>query len=270
LALKAVEALRFMRFRSCFGYAAYPLFAVLLFAPFALRAQDATPQQQPTDPMQTQTDQSESQSTPQQRAEVLRQAQERVNARRKLRIRQIIQDTYSHKYEFDFGAGYQRFRPGETLQHDSEKGWDVDLTDYLKGDLGVTVDARGYYGTAFTGLHPNGINEAYKPGISQYAILAGPRYRFFKGQHWGWTGQAEVGVEHGNFGTGTNGLPPQYVGLYNDATVLAVSVGASVDYNLGPGLAIRLTPNYVITNYGSSVQYNAGGNLGIVYRFGRK
>jgi hypothetical protein len=52
--------------------------------------------------------------------------------------------------------------------------------------------------------------------------------------------------------------------------VLNISAGASLDYNLGPGLAIRLTPNYLITNYGSTMQYNAGGNLGIAYRFGRK
>ncbi|HTW47349.1 MAG TPA: outer membrane beta-barrel protein [Acidobacteriaceae bacterium] len=259
-----------MRFRKCSGYAAYPLFAVLLFAPLAARAQGATPQQQPTDTTQQQSDQTQPQST-QQRTEVLREAQERVNARRKIRIKQIIQDTYSHKYELDWGGGYLRFRPGNTLQHNSESSWNVDLTDYLRGDLGVTVEGRGYYGTAYTGTHlGSGIAQAYEPSISQYAIMAGPRYRFFKGQHWGWTGQVEAGMDHGNFGTGTNGLPPQLVGLYTDTTVLAVSAGASVDYNLGPGLAFRLTPNYLITNFGSTFQYNAGWNLGVVYRFGRK
>lgn len=257
-----------MRFRKSSGYAAYPLVAALLFVPLILRAQVGTSQQQSTVP-QPQGNTQE-QSTPQQRAEVLRQAQARVNARRKVRIRQIIQDTYSHKYELDFGGGYLRFRPGNNLQHNSESAWDVDLTDYLKGDLGITADFRGYYGTAFTGLHPNGIPQAYLPSISQYAFLAGPRYRFFKGQHWGWTGQVEAGVEHGNFGTGTNGLPPQLVGMYTDSTVLAVNVGASVDYNLGPGLAIRLTPNALFTEYGSTMQFNKGGELGVVYRFGRK
>ncbi|HTV13134.1 MAG TPA: hypothetical protein VME68_00375 [Acidobacteriaceae bacterium] len=257
-----------MHFRKCSGYALYPLFAALLFAPFAVRAQ----QQQPGDTtQQQQPDQTQPQSTPGQRAQVLREAQERVNARRKIRVRQIIADTYSHKYELDFGGGYLRFRPGNTLQHNSESSWNVDLTDYLRGDLGVTLEGRGYYGTAYTGTHVgSGLAQAYEPGISQYSIMAGPRYRFFKGQHWGWTGQVEAGVGHGNFGTGTNGLPPQLVGLYEDATVLNVTAGASVDYNLGPGLAFRLTPNYLITNYGSTMQYNAGWNLGMVYRFGRK
>lgn len=250
-----------MHFRKC-----SLLFAVLLLAPLAVRAQQ---QQQPADTTQQQqtTDQAQPQSTPEQRSQVLREAQERVNARRKVRIRQIIQDTYSHKYELDFGGGYLRFRPGNVLQHNSESSWNVDLTDYLRGDLGVTIEGRGYYGTAYTG--PNQYSK-YEPSISQYSIMAGPRYRFFKGQHWGWTGQVEAGMGHGNFGTGTGGLPPQLIGLYKDATVLNVTAGASVDYNLGPALAFRLTPNYLITNYGSTMQYNAGWNLGMVYRFGRK
>ena len=250
-----------MHFRRCSGYAAYPLLAVLLWAPFAVRAQDSTPQQT-TDAMQTQP-----QSTPEQRAQVLREAQARVNARRKLRVKQIIQDTYSHKYELDFGGGYLRFRPGNSLQHNSETGWNVDITDYFRGDLGVTADFRGYYGVAYTGTNQYSV---YEPSISQYTFLAGPRYRFYKGQHWGWTAQVEAGAGHGNFGTGTNGLPPQLVGLYTDTTVLNVSAGASLDYNLGPGLAIRVTPNYLITDYGSTFQYNPGFNLGVVYRFGRK
>ena len=263
-------------FRSRSGYApvpfgmyplaVVPLFAALLFAPSVIRAQD-TQQQAPPGTAESQSEQPQQQSTPEQRSEVLRQAQARVNARRKIRIQQIIQDTYSHKFELDFGGGSLRFRPGNDLQRMNEAGWNVDLTDYLFGDLGLTADFRGYYGAAYTGANPYSV---FNPSISQYTFLAGPRYRFFKGQHWGWTAQALAGAGHGNFGTGTHGLPPQLVGLYTDATVLNFSGGASVDYNLGPGLAIRLTANELVTNYGSTFQENLGGNLGVVYRFGRK
>jgi hypothetical protein len=256
-----------MRFRKFSGYAVYPLFAVLLFAPSATRAQDASPQQPAGTPQSQPPDQSEPQSTPQERAEVLRQAQARVNARRKIRVRQIIADTYSHKYELDFGGGSLRFTPGNTLQHMNEAGWRVGITDYLHGDFGVTADFRGYYGTAYTGANPYSV---FNPSISQYTFLGGPAYRFFKGQHWGWTAQALAGAGHGNFGTGTNGLPPQLVGLYTDTTVLNFSGGVAADYNLGPALAIRFSANELVTNYGSSFQENLGGNLGIVYRFGRK
>ena len=254
-----------MRFRPFLGYTVCPLVALLLLAPSVLRAQD-TSAQTATGSSSSQVDQNQPPSQ-QERSQVLREAQERVNARRKLRIRQIIQDTYSHKYELGFGGGYLRFTPGNSLQRVSEPGWQIDLTDYLHGDLGISADFRGYYGTAYTGTNPYSV---YNPGISQYTFMAGPRYRFFKGQHWGWTGQVLAGVGHGNFGTGTNGLPPQLVGLYTDGNVLYVSPGASADYNLSPAVAIRWDGYDVFTNWGSGFQSNLGGGMGIVYRFGRK
>jgi hypothetical protein len=65
-------------------------------------------------------------------------------------------------------------------------------------------------------------------------------------------------------------LPPQLVGLYTDSTVLNFLGGVSADWNLSPSVAFRFSGNEVITNYGSSFQENLGGNLGIIYRFGRK
>jgi len=252
-----------MQFRQRFGSAVLSSLAILLLAPASMRAQDSQTQQQ-----QDQTVQNAPQ-TPKERADVLKQAHERVMVRRKQRIQQIIQDTYSHQYEFYFGGGYLRFRPGNTLQHLNETAWNVGITDYVRGDLGVTADFRGYYGNAYTGPHAT-INAAYNPPISQYTFMAGPQYRFYKGQHWAWSANVLAGAGHGNFSTGIGPFQPGDVGLYNNATVFNVSVGASVDYNLGPGLAIRLTPNYLLTDYGSTLQHNKGFNIGVVYRFGRQ
>jgi hypothetical protein len=255
-----------MHFRKFSGYALYPLLAFLLLFSSASRAQDSTSQQPAATPQQPDQSQSSS-SNGQNQAQVLREAQARVNARRRVRIRQIIQDTYSHKYELNFGGGSLRFTPGNSLQRLNEAGWIVDATDYFHGDLGVTADFRGYYGTAYTGTNPYSV---FNPSISQYTFMGGPRYRFFKGQHWAWTAEALAGAGHGNFGTGTHGLPPELVGLYQDSTVLNFLGGASADYNLSPAVAFRFTANELITNYGSSFQENLGGNVGIVYRFGRK
>lgn len=255
-----------MSFRKRFGYRACPaVFLALIFPAFSgaqqqLPAQDAAPNQvQPTQ-----------QSSTQQRADVLKEAQRRLNQRRKQRIAQVVQETYSNKYELYFGGGYLRFRPGQTLQHNQEAAWNTGVTDYLRGNLGITADFRGYYGSAFTNLHPNGVNQGYEPSISQYTLLAGPQYRFYRGEHWGWTAQVLAGVGRGNFSTNLNGLPASLVGLYNDGTALNVDVGASVDYNLSPGLAIRLTPNYLVSTYGSSYQGNKGWQIDLVYRLGKK
>ncbi len=252
---QVVEASGFMYFRK------RKLLALALFvAPALLCAQSTTDQQ----PSQTQAPATQA---PAQRAEVLREAQARVRARRKLRIQQIIQDTYSHKYEVYFGGGYLRFRPGSSLQKINESDWNVGVTDYVAGKVGVTADFRGYYGTTYTNINAY---QVFAPSISQYTFMAGPTVRFFEGQHWGWTGNVLAGVGHGNFGTGTGGLPPALIGLYPDGNSVNLTVGASVDYNLGPGLAIRLTPNYLMTDYGSELQHNLGFNAGVVYRFGRQ
>jgi hypothetical protein len=253
-----------MHFGKRKGYFAYPFLAsAILFASATIWAQDAPPQQA-TEP-QTQT---ETQTQPpQQRTEVLRQAQQRVRARRKLRVQQTIQDTYSHQYETYFGGGYLRFRPGSSLQRNSESAWNVGITDYVKGKLGVTADVRGYYGTTFTNINQF---QVFSPSVSQYTFMAGPQVRLFEGQHWAWSGFALAGVGHGNFGTGTGGLPPTFIGLYPDGNALNVTAGVSLDYNLGPGLALRLTPNYLLSRYGSDTQNNLGFNAGIVYRFGRQ
>jgi hypothetical protein len=112
--------------------------------------------------------------------------------------------------------------------------------------------------------------QVFAPSISQYTFMAGPTYRFFEGQHWGWNAYVLAGVGHGNFGTGTGGLPPELIGLYKDQNALNITPGASVDYNLGPGLAIRLSSTYLMSRYGGDTQNNLGFTSGIVYRFGRQ
>lgn len=250
------------------GYFVYPVLATaILFASARLRAQDAPSQQQTEAQAQSSQEQTQAQQTPEQRVQVLREAQMRVKARRERRVRQIIADTYSHKYEAYFGGGYLRFRPGHSLQKTSEGGWNVGITDYLKGRLGVTADARGYYGTTFTYVNQY---QVFNPSISQYTFMAGPQYRFFEGQHWGWNAYVLAGIGHGNFGTGTGGLPPNLIGLYSDSNAFNMSPGVTVDYNLGPGLAFRLSSTYLMSRYGGDTQNNLGFEMGMVYRFGRQ
>jgi hypothetical protein len=251
-----------MQFGKRLGYGSYPILALaLLFAPAALPAQDTTTQQQ------TQPQAQSTQQTPAQRSEVLRQAQERVKARRKLRVQQIIQDTYTHKYEVYGGGGYLRFRPGPYLQHLNEAAWNAGFTDYFKGKIGITADFRGYYGTAWTYINQY---QVFNPSISQYTFLFGPQARLVMHQHWAVSANALVGVDHGNFSTNTGGLPGTLIGLYPDGGAFALQIGAPIDYNLGPTFAIRLTPNYLMSRFGSQTQNNLGWNAGVVWRFGRQ
>jgi hypothetical protein len=251
---QVVEALRFMHFGRRSGILAL----ALLLAPAAMKAQNTTEQQQ-TQP--------QAQQPPAERSQVLRQAQERVRARRRLRVQQIIQDTYTHKYEVYGGSGYLRFTPGPHLQHLNEVAWNAGFTDYFRGKLGLTADFRGYYGTAFTYVNQY---QVFNPSISQYTFLFGPQARLAMHQHWAVSGNAMAGFAHGNFSTNTGGLPGTLIGLYPDGTAFSLQVGAPIDFNLGPTFAIRLTPNYLMTRFGSETQNNLGFNAGVVWRFGRQ
>ena len=228
--------------------------------------QPAKPTPQATAPQQPEITELP-QQTPQERVRILREAQARVQTRRRMRQEQVIEDTYSHKYEVYAGGGYVRFRPGTNLQHINESAWNVGVTEWIRPKLGVTGDFRGYYGVAnaldFT-------DRVYTPSISEYTFMAGPQYRFYQSQRWGWNAQVLAGVGHGNFDTGTRGVPASDVGVWSSGNVLNVSVGAAVDYNLSPTLAVRLMPNYLMTDYGSTLQHNLGFTSALVYRWGRQ
>ncbi len=225
------------------------------FAADAQTAAGLPDAQQPTPPSQ------------QQRAQILKDAQARVQARRRLREQAIEKDTYSHKFEVYGGGAYLRFHPGTSLQHNTEGAWNAGITEWVRPRLGVTADFRGYYGTVIT---DNFQFQVYKPSISQYTFLFGPQYRYFQNQHWALHAQVLAGLAHGNFSTGLGSLKGAPVGLYPDGNVFALSVGAPVDYNLSSALALRLTPNYLLTDFGSEFQHNLGFTAGVVFRWGHQ
>ena len=110
-----------MHHRKRFGCHVYPLLFLLSLAVPGLMAQNST-QSQPENPQQNQI-------------RLAQEAQARIHARREQRKQQVIQNTYTHKFEAYGGGGYTRYRPGSSLQHINESAWNVGLTDYLWGRL---------------------------------------------------------------------------------------------------------------------------------------
>jgi len=249
-----------------FGCHVYPILFLITLAVPGLIAQNSTsnPSPAPAAPAQI-----EPENPQQNQVRLAQEAQARIRARRQQRTQRVIEDTYSHKFEAYGGGGYTRFRPGSSLQHVNESAWNGGLTDYLWGRLGLTADLRGYYGTAF--ITPNPYN-IFKPAISEYSFMAGPQYRFVRREHWAISAQGLVGGSKGNFNASTSGVPPgTYIGLWSQGTNFSVAVGVPVDYNLGPGFAVRLQPGYWLTTFSGTPQVkNLGFTTGIVYRFGRQ
>ncbi len=253
-----------MHFSQRFGCLVHPLVLFVFFAAPGLFAQSSTGTPPPAQPQSQQQPENPQQN----QVRMAQEAQARIRARRQQLVNRVVQDTYSHKFEVYGGGGYLRFRPGKYLQQINEGGWNGGMTDYFRPRLGVTVDFRGYYGTAFVGINSFNI---FKPSVSEYSFMAGPQYRIVSRIHWAISAQGLIGATKGIFNATSGQLPGTLVGLWPNGTNLAFDAGVPIDYNLGPALAVRINPNYLFTTYDSFVQTKGlGFTTGIVYRFGRR
>jgi hypothetical protein len=234
--------------------------ALVLPAAHVLPAQDSNSSSAPAP-----QDQSQQSTASQNEGQVSVQA--RIKARREQRRAQAIHDTYAHLYEVFIGGGYLRFRPGPSLQRATLYSWDTAITRYYNERLGVTIDGRGYYGTAYVGLNQSSIT---RPAISQYGVLGGPTYRLFLRPRYSIAAHALGGVAISNFSSDTSGFGTAVLGLYPDSNTYAISGGVIGEVNLSPNLSLRLSSDYYGTGFGSTMQNSYGFNYGFVYRFGKQ
>ncbi|HUB00765.1 MAG TPA: hypothetical protein VMA34_20710 [Terracidiphilus sp.] len=193
--------------------------------------------------------------------------QDRIRMRREQRRQQAIHDTYGHLYEIYTAMGYLRFTPGPSLQRVTLYGWDTGLTRYYNVHLGVTADARAYYGTAYVGINSLNIT---KPAISHYDFLIGPTYRFLLLPKYSVAGRVMGGYAFSDFSGDTNGSGSTALGLYPDGGTYAISADILGEYNVSPSLAVRLGGTDYVTGFGSTMQNSVGFTGGFVLRFGKQ
>jgi hypothetical protein len=245
------------------------LLAFVLPAVHVLPAQDSSTNSTSASQDQTQqpaaADQGQQPATGQNEGQVSVQA--RIKARRDQRRAQAIHDTYSHLYEIFTGGGYIRFTPGPNLQRTTMYSWDAAITRYYNERLGVTIDGRGYYGTAFVGLNETSIT---RPAISQYAVMGGPTYRLRMRPKYSISAHALGGIAMSDFSGDTSGFGTAVLGLYPDSSTFAINGGVIGEANLSPTLSLRLSGDYYGTGFGSSFQNSVGFSYGFVYRFGKQ
>jgi hypothetical protein len=220
---------------------------------------------------QTQDQAQPAQETPQQSS-----VQARIRMRRAQRRATAIHDSYDHLFETYVGMGYLRFQPGANLQRTTFYGWNTGLTRYYSERFGINVDARGYYGIAYTGLQfsngsTSGTNGSdTRPKISEYNVMAGPTYRFITDPRFSISGRALAGFALGNFSGDTNGLGSTNFGIWPDTTTYAVAGSLIGQWNVSPGVSLRLAGEDLLTGFGSTTQNSFGFTGGFVYRFGKQ
>jgi hypothetical protein len=195
--------------------------------------------------------------------------QARIRQRREQRRAAAINDTYNHLYEAFAGMGYLRFTPGASLQRTTFYGWDTGVTRYYTERFGVTFDARGYEGIAYTGFHDVTNAQNTRPKISMYNLMLGPTYRFYIVPKVSISGRVLGGVAIGNFSGDTNGFGSTAFGIWPDATTFAAGGSIVGQYNATPHMSLRLSGEDLATGFGSTTQNAFGFTAGFVYRFGK-
>lgn len=203
-------------------------------------------------------------------AQNTRPARRETTANRKARIQRTIAETYGHRWEVGGGGGYLRFRPGQYLQRSNEITFWASTMYALNPKLGVIGEVRGAYGTAKIGnILPSGNTLSYNPKVSEYSFMAGPTYRFVSNEKYAVSGFVEGGAGIGKFAGDSKGFTAANIGVWTGDYAASFSAGLNLDYNFYPNLALRVTPNYLGTTYGGTLENSKGVNLGIVYRFGQ-
>jgi hypothetical protein len=243
------------------------LLALILPALYVVQAESSSSSSNPATPAQDQAQQPAAQDQGQ------ISVQARIRARREQRREAAIHDAYGHLYDLYVGEGYMRFRLPSPLQRVNEYSWNAGLTRYFNERLGVSLEARGNYGTAFIepteGNPPAGSVGLGKPAISQYLVMAGPSYRFYMQPRFSISGRVLGGYAQGNFTGDTNGYGTLGV-LYPDGDTYAANAGIIAEYNISPKLGFRISPEYTLTGFGSSMQNSWGYSLALVYRIGKQ
>jgi len=205
--------------------------------------------------------------------------QQRIRLRREQRRATAIHDAYDHRWESYMDMGYLRFTPGPNAQRVTYYAWETGLTRFSTERLGFTLDGRGYYGTAFVGIHDLSNGPFTRFAISQYDLMGGPVYRFYLQPKYSVSGRVMAGWAYGNFEGDTNGqgnlcsVNAQGVKtclLYPSGSSFAASAAIIGEYNLTPSIGFKLAPEYFFTGFGSTTQASRGFTIGIVYRFGKQ
>ena len=199
-------------------------------------------------------------------AQSTRRPRRESTANRKARIARTIEQTYGHRWEAAGGGGYMRYRSGPYLRQNNEVSFWATTLYSLNPKLGILGTVQGSYGKAQIG---NTIYDIPNPQISEYAFMAGPSYRFVRQEKYGVTGFVQGGLDLGKFAGGSKGFTAAEIGVWPGDFAPAFAAGVNLDYNFDPSLAFRVTPGYLGTTFGGTIQNSKTLNIGLVYRFGK-
>jgi hypothetical protein len=182
---------------------------------------------------------------------------------------------YDNRFDVSLGLGYDHMKAGPTLLEGANLGGlDVDASYWLAKRWAVEGTGRAYLGTSGAGANTAGING---PVVSQYFFAAGPEWLGPHNKHGAILAHAMVGGVYGKFEQDLHGLSPSVVDFYNDQIAPAAIIGGHMDLNRSARWVFRITPDAVMTHYGtnygakaSQFDVNFAISVGVEYKFKKK
>jgi len=168
--------------------------------------------------------------------------------------------------EFYSGGVYARAKTGPGLNDTNFGGWNISSAHYFKSFLGAAVDVQGMYGHAPVATSTITTSD---PLVTKYVYMAGPEFRWHQGRRISGGIRLLAGVADTNTSTPEEGFSPGALGLFPNATKLALKPGGTFDINLSSRWAIRYSAGVLLERENADFQRELDLSGGLVFRFGK-
>jgi hypothetical protein len=187
--------------------------------------------------------------------------------------------TYDERWDLFAGLSFMNGQAGQNLpKRYNMGGGEVMGTYWLTPKVGVTGDYRFEAGD--TDLLQQAPLANTRAAIFHNIVSGGASYRLAKNRYAAVELHALVGADHGKYDhsikndvdilPGSQASDPAYFGLYENSTTPWGAAGGSLDFNMTPRLAVRLSPDIIFEHFGTETRefFSLGG--GVMYRFGKR
>lgn len=171
---------------------------------------------------------------------------------------------YDFRDEIYVGGNYTRASTGLERDGANFGGWQAGSTHYFTPVWGLAFDALGIYGNAPQSAAFNAFSE---PQVRKHYFMAGPQIRWRRGNRWASSLRLVAGVSNTSTGSLGDALTPTDIGLYPNATKLAFRPGTTLDYNISPRVALRLSNGALIERQDVRLKGQFSTSLGLLFRF---
>jgi hypothetical protein len=168
--------------------------------------------------------------------------------------------------EFYSGGVYARAKSGPGLNDTNFGGWNISSAHYFTSFLGAAVDVQGMYGHAPVATSTPTTSD---PLVAKYLYMAGPEFRWHQRRRISGGIRLLAGVSNTNASTPSGAFSPAQLGLFPNATKLALKPGGTFDINLSSRWAIRYSAGVLLERENADFQRGLDLSGGLVFRFGQ-